>query len=109
MTTGTLAELRRHTRTSIHAVTDRPPQLADVPGVASLEVATHDATKGGRTEVRLSVDAAVLGVVVGRLHAAGVDTLTVAPPSLDELFLHAYSDQPADQPADQSADTEADR
>ena len=43
--------------------------------------------------MRLSVDADVLGEVVGRLHAAGVDTLTVTPPSLDELFLHAYADQ----------------
>jgi ABC-2 type transport system ATP-binding protein len=30
--------------------------------------------------------------VVGRLHTAGLETLTVTPPSLDELFLHAYAD-----------------
>ncbi len=87
VTTGTLADLRRHTRTKIHAVTERPPQLHGVPGVANLEVDDREE----RTEARLSVDAAALGDVVGRLHAAGVDTLTVTPPSLDELFLHAYA------------------
>ncbi|HEX2895809.1 MAG TPA: ABC transporter ATP-binding protein [Marmoricola sp.] len=90
VTTGTLAELRRHTRTSIHAVTERPPRLDDVPGVANLAVDGHE----GGTEVRLSADASALGEVVGRLHGAGVDTLTVTPPSLDELFLHAYAEQP---------------
>ena len=94
VTSGTLTELRRHTRTSIHAVTDRPPRLDQIPGVGNLEVGTHD----GRTEIRLSVDAAALGEVVGQLHAASVNSLTVAPPSLDELFLHAYSDQSADEP-----------
>jgi ABC-2 type transport system ATP-binding protein len=87
VTTGTLAELRRHTRTKIHAVTARPPRLDGTPGVANLEVVD----RGGATEARLSVDASALGDVVGKLHAAGVDTLTVTPPSLDELFLHAYA------------------
>jgi ABC-2 type transport system ATP-binding protein len=96
VTTGSLAELRRHTRTSIHAVTERAPKLDDVPEVAKLGVENQE----GGTEVRLSVDTGALGEVVGRLHAAGVDTLTVAPPSLDELFLHAYADQPSDPPAD---------
>jgi ABC-2 type transport system ATP-binding protein len=96
VTTGSLAELRRHTRTSIHAVTERVPRLDDLTGVVNLSVESRE----GRSEVRLSVDAAVLGDVVGRLHVAGVDTLTVAPPSLDELFLHAYADRSADQPAD---------
>jgi ABC-2 type transport system ATP-binding protein len=88
VTTGTLTELRRHTRTRIHAVTERPPQLRGVPGVANLEIDHRD----GGTETRLSVDAAALGDVVGRLHDGGLDTLTVTPPSLDELFLHAYTD-----------------
>lgn len=89
VTTGTLAELRRHTRTKIHAVTEQLPRLDGVAGVVNLEVDDH----GAGFEARLSVDADVLGDVVGRLHAAGVETLTVAPPSLDELFLHAYTEQ----------------
>ena len=88
VTTGTLGELRSHTRTSIHAVTERPPRLEDMAGVGNLEVAAHR----DRSDVRLDVDAAALGEVVGALQAAGVKTLTVAPPSLDELFLHAYAD-----------------
>jgi ABC-2 type transport system ATP-binding protein len=93
VTTGTLAELRRRTRTKIHAVTDHPPRFDGMAGVVNLEVEDRN----GAFETRLSVDADVLGAVVGSLHAAGVSTLTVAPPSLDELFLHAYADASPDQ------------
>jgi ABC-2 type transport system ATP-binding protein len=93
VTTGTLAELRRHTRTKIHAVTGQRPRFEGVPGVVNLEVEDH----AGGFESRLSVDADRLGDVVGRLHAAAVDTLTVAPPSLDELFLHEYSSARTEQ------------
>lgn len=87
ITTGTLADLRRHTRTNLHAITTRTPELQGMDGVADLDEQLHD----GGTEVRLSVDTAALDAVVGRIHAAGVDALTVTPPSLDELFLDAYS------------------
>ena len=51
----------------------------------------------GRESARALVRASggvehALGEVVGRLHGAGVHTLTVTPPSLDELFLDAYAD-----------------
>jgi ABC-2 type transport system ATP-binding protein len=88
VTSGSLADLRRHTRTTVHAVTERAPTLDGIGGIANLEIARGD----GRVEVRLSADASSLGDVVGRLHAARVDSLTVTPPSLDELFLHAYAD-----------------
>ncbi|MBF4764422.1 ABC transporter ATP-binding protein [Nocardioides islandensis] len=88
VTTGTLAELRRHTRTNIHAVTRTTPRLDGVSGVGNLDLKESD----GNTEVRLSVDPTALEEVVGRLHTAGLETLTVTPPSLDELFLHAYAD-----------------
>jgi ABC-2 type transport system ATP-binding protein len=88
VTSGSLADLRRHTRTKVHAVTERTPSLDGTSGIANLEIAQSD----GKVDVRLSADASSLGDVVGRLHAAGVDSLTVAPPSLDELFLHAYAD-----------------
>jgi ABC-2 type transport system ATP-binding protein len=87
VTSGSLADLRRHTRTKVHAFTERRPALDGTGGVANLEVAESN----GGVEVRLSADASALGDVVGRLHAAGVDSLTVTPPSLDELFLHAYT------------------
>jgi ABC-2 type transport system ATP-binding protein len=89
VTTGTLAELRRHTRTTVRAVTLEPPALDDVEGVADVEREQHD----GHPAVRLTVDADAVDQVVGRLHAAGVHTLTMTPPTLDQLFLDAYADE----------------
>ena len=87
VTTATLAALRRHTRTHIHAVTiDAPSGLADAPGVADHIAEGHE----GGVDSRFTVDAEHLDAVVGRLHAARIRTLTVTPPSLDTLFLRAY-------------------
>ena len=87
VTTGTLAELRRHTRTHVHAVTvDAPAGLADAPGVADYVSARLD----GHFDSRFTIDAEHLDAVVGQLHAAQIHTLTVTPPSLDELFLRTY-------------------
>lgn len=83
---GTLAELRRQTRTSIRAQTRAAPALTGLPGV-------HDLVQervGEEVRTRLSVDTDRLDDTVARLHAAGIATLTAAPPSLDELFLSAY-------------------
>ena len=88
VTSGTLADLRRHTRTDVHAVTARPPRLEDVHGVANLVAGQGEAAR----DVRLSVDPVGLATVIGRLHEVGIESLTVTPPSLDELFLHAYAD-----------------
>ena len=87
VTTGTLAELRRHTRTHVHAVTvDAPVGLADAPGVADHVSEQLD----GRVDSRFTIDVEHLDAVVGLLHAARVHTLTVTPPSLDDLFLRTY-------------------
>ena len=87
VTTGTLAELRRHTRTHVHAVTvDAPVGLADAPGVADDVSEQLD----GNVDNRFTIDAEHLDDVVGLLHAARIHTLTVTPPSLDALFLRAY-------------------
>ncbi len=61
VTSGTLADLRRHTRTKVHAVTERTPALDGTSGVANLEIAQSN----GKVEVRLSADASALGDVVG--------------------------------------------
>ncbi len=88
VTTGTLAELRRHTRTNVHAVTvDAPSGLADAAGVADLVSERLD----GHVDSRFTIDAEHLDVVVGLLHAARIHTLTVTPPSLDALFLRTYA------------------
>ena len=90
VTTGTLAELRRHTRTHVHAVTvDEPAGLADAPGVTDWSSERLD----GHIESRFSIDADHLDAVIGQLHHAQIHTLTVTPPSLDDLFLRTYDEE----------------
>lgn len=87
VTSGTLADLRRHTRTSVHAVTTQAPaQLDSMPGVTELKSEPqHD-----RFDTRFHVEPADLDTAIGVLHAAGIHTMTASPPSLDDLFLSAY-------------------
>lgn len=89
VTSGTLADLRRHTRTRVRALTDRTPEGLDRDGVGELAVT---AGGDGRVDVRLTADAGAVPAVVAALEAAGIHTLTVTPPSLDEVFLHTYAD-----------------
>ncbi|MFF5205283.1 ATP-binding cassette domain-containing protein [Streptosporangium sp. NPDC000396] len=80
---GTLAQLRHLTRTSITAELVRPPAgLAALPGVHGL------AADGSR--VRFEVDADKLDGVLRVLTEAGVRGLTCRPPTLEELFLRHY-------------------
>ncbi|MER6008734.1 ABC transporter ATP-binding protein [Nonomuraea angiospora] len=81
--TGTLAELRHLTRTSIEAELAGPPDgLAEVPGV-------HD-LRAGDGRVRFSVDGVALDPALRRLAEAGVRSLVSRPPTLEELFLRHY-------------------
>jgi ABC-2 type transport system ATP-binding protein len=80
---GTLAELRHLTRTSIQAETTGPPTgLAALPGVHDLQ--THDG------HVSFDVDAAGLQPALRVLTEAGVLSLVSQPPTLEELFLRHY-------------------
>jgi len=81
--TGTLAELRHLTRTSVEAELAAPASLDGLPGV-------HDLVADG-LHLRCQVDQAALDEVLGRLHQAGVRSLTCRPPTLEELFLRHYS------------------
>jgi ABC-2 type transport system ATP-binding protein len=91
---GTLAELRHLTRTSITAELATPPDgLTGLAGVHDLQV------EGNR--VHMQVDTARLDEVVRHLSAAGVRSLTSQPPTLEELFLRHYQ---ADQPTDAAHD-----
>jgi ABC-2 type transport system ATP-binding protein len=82
---GSLADLRRLTRTSITATTDRPAgELGALAGVHGLVV--------DGDVVRLEVDADELDTVLADLVRLGVRALTSRPPTLEELFLHQYSD-----------------
>jgi ABC-2 type transport system ATP-binding protein len=81
--TGTLAEMRHLTRDFVDAELARPVSLDGLPGV-------HDLVTDG-LHVRCEVDHAALDAVLGRLHQAGVRSLTCRPPTLEELFLRHYS------------------
>jgi ABC-2 type transport system ATP-binding protein len=91
---GTLAELRHLTRTSVAAELKAPAaSLAGLPGV-------YDLHQDG-SRVHLQVDSDQLDGVLRALTAAGVRTLTSQPPTLEELFLRHYQ---ADQPDAASRD-----
>ncbi|MFF5502956.1 ATP-binding cassette domain-containing protein [Streptomyces roseolus] len=82
---GSLAQLRHLTRTSVTAELAGPPRGLDrLAGV-------HDLRVDGRT-VRLQVDTDTLDPVLAALLAAGVRSLTSTPPTLEELFLRHYAD-----------------
>jgi ABC-2 type transport system ATP-binding protein len=86
--TGTLAELRHLTRTSITAETSLPPTgLEDLAGIHDLVVDDHT--------VRFDVDTDHVGEAVARLAGLGLRSLTSQPPTLEELFLRHYGDEPA--------------
>jgi ABC-2 type transport system ATP-binding protein len=81
--TGTLAQMRHLARDLVDAETAGPVRLDGLPGV-------HDLVTDG-LRVRCEVDPGALDEVLGRLHQAGVRTLTCRPPTLEELFLRHYS------------------
>ena len=85
---GSLAELRHLTRTSMH-VTARLPldDLAQMTGVHDLEL-----EQDGRSAT-LEVDTVQLGAVIAHLGGRDVTTLTCTPPTLEELFLRHYGDE----------------
>ncbi|MFJ2173895.1 ATP-binding cassette domain-containing protein [Streptomyces sp. NPDC087851] len=81
---GSLAELRHLTRTSVSAELAGPPAGLDrLPGVHDLDV------QGLR--VRLQVDTDKLDGVLRCLSGAGVRSLSSTPPTLEELFLRHYA------------------
>ena len=84
--TGTLAELRHLTRTSIDVETVAPPAGLDgLDGVHNLQVDDHRA--------RFDVDTSRLDETLRHLGALGVRTLSSRPPTLEELFLRHYGDR----------------
>ena len=83
---GSLADLRRHTRSHVHAITQRRPEF---PPGADFRLSEA----GERIQVNGSVEADHVSDLVVSLHAAGLYTLTVTPPSLDDLFLTNYAEE----------------
>jgi len=81
---GSLAEMRHLTRTSIDAELENPPSgLADLQGV-------HDLKVDGN-HVRCEVDTSDLDATLRQLTGSGVRSLTSRPPTLEELFLRHYA------------------
>jgi ABC-2 type transport system ATP-binding protein len=82
--TGTLAEMRAQTRTTIHARLDR--ELTG-PVLAMLQDVHQDAGS-----LSASVESARVGEAMSLLAPLGISALTVAPPSLESLFLRLYDE-----------------
>jgi ABC-2 type transport system ATP-binding protein len=81
--TGTLADLRHLTRTSIHADVARlATGLTTLDGVHNLQ--THNG------HVSFDVDTAALDSALRQLTDAGLRSLVSQPPTLEELFLRHY-------------------
>src|ERR671918_910192 len=89
--TGSLADLRHLTRTTITVETTEPPTaLSGLPGIHDLEA------RDGR--VRFDVDAGQLDAAIKRLAGLGVQSLTSHPPTLEQLLLRHYGDEvPAEE------------
>ncbi len=90
---GSLAELRHLTRTTISVDTARP-----ITGLAELE-GVHDLRFGADARhATFDVETAQIDGVLAHLLAFEVRTLTSAPPTLEELFLRHYGDELALEP-----------
>jgi ABC-2 type transport system ATP-binding protein len=84
--TGTLAEMRHLTRTSVRVTTAAPrSQIGALPGVHDLHVEGD--------HLAFDVDTDAMQPVLAALASAGVGSLTATPPSLEELFLRHYGDE----------------
>jgi ABC-2 type transport system ATP-binding protein len=90
---GTLADMRHLTRTSVRVTTAADPAaIARLDGVHGLQ------QEAGA--LVFDVDTDRLQGVLAALTAAGVSALTATPPSLEELFLRHYGDRVApEEPA----------
>ncbi|GII96194.1 ABC transporter ATP-binding protein [Sinosporangium siamense] len=95
--TGTLAELRHLTRTSVTAeLAQTPDGLNGLPGVHDLSVVGN--------KVTCQVEPAHLDALFGRLTALGLRNVTAAPPTLEDLFMRHYrTAQPGGQRRNQVA------
>ncbi|HKX76378.1 MAG TPA: ABC transporter ATP-binding protein [Acidimicrobiia bacterium] len=82
---GTLAQLRHLTRTSISAeLAADPSPITTLPGVHGLRLHDH--------KVEFEVDSDRIGEVLAQLAPLGVRSLISHPPTLEELFMRHYQD-----------------
>jgi ABC-2 type transport system ATP-binding protein len=99
---GSLAELRHLTRTSVHAEVDGSPEpLGQLSAVHNLQV-------DGK-QVQFEVDSDDLTPAIERLASLGLRSLVSEPPRLEELFLRHYGDQQAPEPEPEPEQAEVGR
>ncbi|MCZ7417115.1 ABC transporter ATP-binding protein [Streptomyces sp. WMMC897] len=101
---GTLADLRHLTRTSVHAELAEPVgDLSRLPGVHEVRVEGEDGRK-----VTFDVDSDDLNTAVQHLTTLGLRSLVSNPPTLEDLFMRHYTTAGDDEgPAAEGADAEA--
>jgi ABC-2 type transport system ATP-binding protein len=93
---GTMAELRHLTRTSVSAETVQQPTGVDaLPGVHNVEVRDH--------RVEFDVETSQIGTAIGHLSGLGITALASHPPTLEDLFLRHYGEELAMEIADHDA------
>jgi ABC-2 type transport system ATP-binding protein len=89
--TGTLAQLRHFALTVVEAeLTGRVDGLDRLPGVHDLDI--------DGTRVRFHAEPDHLGAVLRVISDRGIRTLVSHPPTLEELFLRHYRQQPGPAP-----------
>lgn len=81
---GSLAELRGSTRSTVHATLTRPPS-------ADAFITLHDVHLDA-DRLSATVESARVGEAMAELTSYGITGLTVEPPSLESLFLRLYED-----------------
>lgn len=88
---GTLAQMRHLTRTSVIAdVATVPAVLETLPGVYDLKVEGH--------RVRFTIDTDALNPALRLLIDSGVHSLISQPPTLEELFMRHYATEGQTEP-----------
>ena len=97
---GPLDDLRHLTRSAVRAEVDGDP--ASLRGLTGL----HDLAVDGRS-VAFAVDHDHMGEVLKRVTDLGVRSLVSNPPSLEELFMRHYGDEPAPNGSAGARSTEA--
>ncbi len=85
--TGTLTELRGHTRTAVRAELDTVPAADRLTDFHDVDVDGH--------RLSATVDSDRIGAAMEVLTASGLRSLTVEPPSLESLFLRLYDSDSA--------------
>jgi len=91
---GSLADMRHLTRVDVSFAASPTATRGAAAAVPGAQGVTEEA---GRVSLTLASDA--VAAALPRLGALGVEGLRVSPPSLEELFLRHYGDDPATVPA----------